>query len=200
MDCDIVLLPNETLAEQAVSVSRDLQRPDTVFTLEDGKFYPHLSLYMVRLKQSDIKNAADTLGKIATAYKTFSLQATHYDQERAYVVVDYETLPELHALQRAVLEAVNPMRDGIMEKDWVRALEATGLAKQNYDTYGYKYVGDLFKPHITLTRFENEELIDESVLPNPSVFSGQFTRLALCELGVSNTCVRKLAEFPLLSA
>ena len=86
-----------------------------------------------------------------------------------------------------------------MDKDKERVLEATGLAKQNYDTYGYKYIGELFSPHITLTRFENEEPADESKLPDMSVFDGRFVKLGLCELGISNTCARKLAEFPLLS-
>lgn len=197
MDCDIVLLPDETVAEQAIAASQALKRPDTVFTLEDGKFYPHLSLYMVRLRERNIETAADALRDLAATHKPFSLHVAHYGQERGYVVVDYDTPPTLHSLQQVVLGAVNPIRDGIMEKDWVRALEATGLAKQNYDTYGYKYVGDLFKPHITLTRFENEDPIDETALPEPSTFDGQFTRLALCELGISNTCVRILADFPL---
>jgi len=115
-------------------------------------------------------------------------------------VVDYQTPPELEALQQLVVGAINPLRDGIMEKDKEHVLEATGIAKQNYDTYGYKYIGELFKPHITLTRFETEEPADESKLPDTSAFDGRFIKLGLYELGISNTCVRKLAEFPLLSA
>jgi hypothetical protein len=90
------------------------------------------------------------------------------------------------------------MRDGIIEKDREHILEAVGLAKSNYDMYGYKYVGELFKPHITLTRFENEVPADESVLPEPSLFSGRFAKIALCELGISNTCVRLLAVSSLI--
>lgn len=197
MDCDIVLLPDEAVTKQAITTSQDLRRPDSIFTLEVGRFYPHLSLYMVRLQQSDIPVVAEKLRQIAADCTSSALKAARYDYERSYVVVDYQTLPELDALQQTVIAAINPLRDGIMEKDRQRVLEATGIAKQNYDAYGYKYVGELFKPHITLTRFENEDPIDETALPEPSTFDGQFTRLALCELGISNTCVRIVADFPL---
>lgn len=195
-----MLLPDDALARQAIVSSQALRRPDSVFTLEDGKYYPHLSLYMLRLKLGDIPAVAESLRQIASTQKSFMLRATHYDQERSYVVVDYQVLTELDALQQVVVGAINLLRDGIMEKDRERTLEATGVAKQNYDTYGYKYIGELFKPHITLTRFENEEPADESKLPKASVFDGRFVKIGLYELGVSNTCVRKLAEFPLLSA
>ena len=111
-----MLLPDETLARQAIVSSQALRRSDSIFTLEDGKFYPHLSLYMVRLKPSDIAQAADRLSQIIATQKPFVLHATHYDQERSYVVIDYQTSPELDALQQTVLDAINPFETAL----WIK--------------------------------------------------------------------------------
>ncbi len=54
---------------------------------------------------------------------------------------------------------------------------ATGLALANFQNYGYKYVGELFRPHITLTRFKEEQPQAEKLLPNLSVFSGEFSKI-----------------------
>lgn len=196
MDCDIVLLPSKDISDKAVTASGLFSR-ESVFTLADGKFYPHLSLYMVRLPEANLATVTDKLRLISTAFSSMNLRTTHYEQGRGYIVVDYETPPQLVTLQQMVLAAINPLRDGIVEKDRQNALEATGLSKENFEQYGYRYIGELFKPHITLTRFEDEQPHDESALPDLHTFDGAFMSIGLFELGISNTCARKLAEFSL---
>ena len=76
--------------------------------------------------------------------------------------------------------------------------DAEGLKLENLQKYGYPAIGDLFRPHITLTRLEehNPKVLD--LLPQDiSTFSGVFDRLGLFEMGENGTCIRKIAEFPL---
>lgn len=197
MDCDVVLLPDITVAQKAITASKQLGTLGSLFELEDGKYFPHVSLYMMRLRFEDTSQVEELLHKLATETKSETWKALKYGFSRGYVIVDYEVTRQTSILQQQVIQAVNPLRDGILAKDRDSIKEATGLALQNYETYGYKYVGELFHPHITLTRFSEDREDAEKLLPEISEFDGSFTKLGLFELGKNNTCVQQLAVFEL---
>jgi hypothetical protein len=194
---DIVLLPCEALAQKAIALSRRLKQYETLFTLEDGTYYPHASFYMVQLKTGDVDSVKKLLADIAAQSSPFDLVADRYDQALGFIDAEYRRTDVLDQLQTAVINAINPIRDGMREKDKVRMLEAEGLTLENYKQYGYRYVGKLFRPHLSITRFTDERSIDITDLPRPSELSGMFDRLGLFEMGDNGTCVRKIAEFTL---
>lgn len=96
-----------------------------------------------------------------------------------------------------VVNAINPIRDGMRVKDIARLPETTGIVRENLEKYGYRGVGELFRPHMTLARFAESKEIDVSVLPDIDELSGQFVKLGLFEMGDNGACVRTLAEFNL---
>lgn len=197
LPCDIVLLPSKKLAQQATATSQTLEQHGTLFTLEEGKYYPHVSLYMTQLKVADLAIITTLLAQIASQTTVFNLTATRYDQAHGFIDAEYQRNQKIDALQQAVITAINPLRDGMREKDKARMLEATGLALENFRRYGYKYVGDFFRPHMSLTKFSNQLSFDTTQLPPVSYFSGTFDSLGLFEMGNHGTCIRKLMEFTL---
>lgn len=195
--CDVVILPNDDLAEKAIMASRALEPLGSLFTLEIGKYYPHSSLYMSQLNKGDLTNIQKLLSAVAAKTSSLKLTASRFYQSENYIDVEYGKTERLAELQKQVIAALNPVRDGMREKDKARMLEATGLALDNFKNYGYKYVGELFRPHITFTRFSQEQADAEKLLPDLSDFDGTFTRIGLFEMGDNGTCVRKIAEFDL---
>ncbi len=79
-------------------------------------------------------------------------------------------------------------------------LEATGLALDNFKQFGWNSIGALYRPHMTLTRFNNQQTDPEALLPDVAGLSGTFTRLGLFEMGDNGTAVRKIAEFELIGS
>lgn len=71
--CNVLLLPDDELAAKAVTASRSLEPYGTLFTLEDDKIYPHVSVYMFQLKSEDIPKVKELLAGIAA--KTRQLAA-----------------------------------------------------------------------------------------------------------------------------
>lgn len=197
LPCDVVILPNDELANKAISASQKLAPLGGLFTLEIGKYFPHASLYMLQLKEDDLENVKSLLAEIASKTSILNLKASNYEQKEAYVDVEYARNEQTDSLQQQVVATLNPIRDGMREKDKARMLEATGLALENFQNYGYKYVGELFRPHITFTRFGNEQPTAQELLPELATFNGTFTKLGLFEMGDNGTCVRKIAEFDL---
>jgi uncharacterized protein DUF1045 len=195
--CDIVILPSAELAQKAIALSQQLRQHGTLFTLKDGAYFPHASLYMTQLKIADLDKVKTILADIAANTPQLDLTATRYDQAEGFIDADYARTETLDRLQMTVVEAINPIRDGMREKDKARMLATTGKARENLEKYGYRGVGGLFRPHITFTRFADGQPIDTGALPKPSEFSDKFIKLGLFEMGDNGTCVRKIAEFEL---
>lgn len=195
--CDIVILPSDELAQKLIAASGALCTQSPLFTLDGVSFYPHASLYMTQLKMDDLDKAKELLSGIAGNTAVFTLTASRYDQIMGFLDAEYERTEQLDGLQQAVIDVINPIRDGMREKDKARMLEATGLARENFEKYGYKSVGELFRPHATITRFADEGMTDVALLPDPAYFSGQFTRIGLFEMGDNGTCIREIASYNL---
>jgi 2'-5' RNA ligase len=193
--CDVVLLPSDELARKAVEASEKLQQLGSYFTLEIGKFWPHLSVYMVQLKIEDISKAEELLSNIANKTSGFELSAERYHQSHNYFDAEYQKIEQLRNLQQIVVEALNPLRIGVPETEKAGLVNATGLVLENFKKYGWKSVGELYRPHLTLARFKEEQAESEKLLPGVSGFSGQFPSLGLFEMSEGGTAVRKIAEF-----
>lgn len=198
LPCDVVILPSSELAEKAMRASKLLEPYGSLFTLETGKYFPHASLYMLQLKEADLYQVKELLAGIANDFNNLRLDAERFYQAQCYVDVEYGKEEQLVRLQREVVDALNPIRDGMREKDKPRMLEATGFALANFEQYGYKYIGELFRPHITFTRLSEEKSDIEAVLPALNNFDGTFTRIGLFEMGDNGTCVRQIGSWNLL--
>lgn len=202
LPCDVVLLPSSELANKAIEASKATKQFESFFTLEDGKFYPHMSLYMFQLDEADISKVGEVLTRIAKDTKTISAKATTYSLGTGfgvgYVDPEYEVTEELSRLQNKVVEAVNPIRAGMRESDIKKMQDAEGIKLDNLKKHGYPAIGELFRPHITLTRLkEHNPKVLELLPQDVTTFSGVFDRLGFFEMGENGTCIRKIAEFPL---
>lgn len=196
--CDVVILPSPLLADIAISASQRLAQFDNLFVLEDGKYYPHASLYMLQLKTEDLDKARTLLSNIARATTPLQLTANRYDHTEGFIDAEYQTTSELAGLQNDVIKVLNSIRDGMREKDRARMQEANGLALENYQHYGYKHVGELFRPHMTLSRLSSNNDTALQVLGDIRAFDGIFLKLGLFEMGDNGTCIRKLGKWQLL--
>lgn len=202
LPCDLVLLPSTELASKAIEASKATEQFESFFTLEDGKFYPHMSLYMFQLNEPDISKIEEVLAGIAEDTNVISATATAYRLGEGfgvgYVDPEYKVTDELRALQNKVVEAVNPIRAGMRESDIAKMQDAKGVKLENLQKYGYPAIGELFRPHITLTRLKKHNPGVLEFLPKDiSTFNGVFDRIGLFEMGSNGTCIRKIAEYEL---
>ncbi len=194
--CNIVIRPELNVARRAVELSRRLQQShDTLFTLQDGAYFPHVSLYMVQLKVANLDRVSNLLEGLAAKTLLPNLRATKYVQVDSYIDVEYERTKMLEELQMAVVDTINPIRDGMRQKDKERMLESTGKVRESLEKYGYRSVGELYRPHLTFTRFaDGQPMVTMGTLPPTEEYSGDFSILGLFEMGENGTCVRLISE------
>lgn len=202
--CNIVLLPSQEQAELAAQASRILAPQGSLFTLNNHNFYAHASLYMFEMSIASQDDCVAALEQLSQQAPAQHLQQDGYFYQdtghgKGYVDIAYSRNDTVDGLQMQVVELFNTLRAGMREKDKIKMADATGLALENLQNYGYPAIGELFRPHITLTKFPIEIEPDLTVLPPATVFDGSFTHLGLFEMGSNGTCIRKVAEFDLLA-
>lgn len=200
--CDIVLLPSEQQAKLAVEASQALSPQGALFTLDNQNFYAHASLYMFQMDTSNQDECIAALKSIAeqTAIQRLEQDGYVYTDSgfgKGYVDVTYKRNSEVDGLQDQVVAVFNTLRAGMRERDIAKMADATGVKLENLQKYGYPAIGELFRPHITLTKFPAEIEPDLTVLPSSEIFDGVFDRIGLFEMGPNGTCIRKIAEFNL---
>jgi hypothetical protein len=200
--CDIVLLPSQEQAQLASQASQLLSPQGSLFALDNQNFYAHASLYMFQMNSSDQATCVAALQELASQTTVQHLLQDGYFYQnsgfgKGYVDIAFSRNKEVDGLQTSVINTFNKLRAGMREKDKAKMVDATGLKLENLQRYGYPAVGELFRPHITLTKFPVETEPDLSVLPSPTVFNGEFDQIGLFEMGQNGTCIRKIAAFHL---
>src|SRR4030095_4919861 len=160
LPCDIAIIPNDELLQKAIKFSAQLRSYGTLFTLKNDSYFPHISLYMTQIKTDNMETINRLLRDIAAKVAPINLIAYRYFQPRGYIDAEYKRTESLDTLQELVVEAINPVRDGRLKNDEANLLDATGQARDNLKKYGYRFVGELFRPHLTFTRFQNGQSID----------------------------------------
>lgn len=203
LPCDIVLLPNEEQAQIAAQASQTLSSRGSLFTLDNQNFYAHASLYMFQMNLTNQDACIEALQRLAQHLQVQRLTQDDYFYQdtgfgRGYIDIAFARNLEVDSLQDQVIATFNTLRGDMRESDKQKMTDATGLKLENLQKYGYPSIGELFRPHITLTKFPPEIEPDLSVLPPASSFSGGFNRIGLFEMGANGTCIRKISEFSLL--
>lgn len=194
---DVVLVPPKHIAAKAIEVSRQLESLGTKFTLQDGVLFPHLSLYIVQLDDSNLDKVQTILQKIAQKTAAIEMNPKGYSCIMDFLFLEYETNAKVRKLHEAVVGEIAPLRDGMPPKDRARLATLPDKQKKSLEQFGWRFAGDLYQAHISITKFNYKQNINSLKLPDTASFAGQFDILGLFEVGENGTCTRQVAEFKL---
>ena|SRR3989344_5967750 len=197
---DIVLLPDIKITKESLRLSNSLKNHGVYFTLNNQSYFSHVSIYMLQLSDDGLKKAINFLTEFSKTINNIEAIAHSFNYTDGYFDLEYLKTDEISKLQEKIISELNPVRDGLREKDKQRLASADDETKANITEYGFRSVGKLFYPHLTFTRFKNDQksILDE--LPSKEEFGGKFVGLGIFEIGDNGTCVKlvkkwKLARF-----
>jgi|SRR3989344_1873330 len=194
---DVVLCPDQELSQRTLELSTGLSEAGTYFTLNQKTHNPHLSLYMLQLDEEGLSEALSLLSGIAAETQTVTAVARHYHYSHDYLDVEYVKSDALSNLQERIIQSLNSVRDGLREKDAERLATATGEERENILKYGYRSVGNQFAPHLTFTRFTDDQSGIISTLPSPDTFNGRYSSLGIFKMGEHGTCIEPVNSWQL---
>lgn len=195
---DIAIIPPSSIAQQAISMSQELQPFGAFFVLDDKIYRPHISLYHVPLTEKVLSTVIQILAKIAAQTKPFFLgQDTYYPDQGVWIGVRYIADKAILDLHTTVIAAIKEYR---AEQDDIRYLERwpelSPARRKNIEECGWSDAFAYYSPHISFTKLKQPQADVLAHLPHRD-FSFFAERIGLYELGKHGTCVELVADFKL---
>ena len=160
---------------------------------------PHLTLYQFPILIDKISVATKLLAEIARGFEVFTMTPTRYNfnKHEGSLEILYKNTPTLAKLQEKVLEALNPLRGGLLIEKDPGGNDVTSMVDSNEHVYkfGFGESLDKFKPHVTLNWFDEDvEGFEENNMPEllPTLNEVKFPNISIYIMGPNGTCVQNL--------
>ncbi|MDP9844854.1 hypothetical protein J2853_004065 [Streptosporangium lutulentum] len=205
---DAVLLPGADVNARSVRMSEwCTELAPTEFVLRADGLYPHISLYMANFASAQLGAVLEELGQVSERTSEIPLEADRFaGNDQGMFELFYRKTEAITRLQEEIIAGLDPLRVGLRERDPVgrvladHRLVAPPVARANLDRHGYDEIGELFRPHITVTRFQRrDQRVPPDLLPPAESFDEVYRTLALCVMGEHGTCTEVVETFELAS-
>ena len=193
---DVVLLPDEAMANKAIEVNADLVKKfGNKIVLNKENCLPHISMAMGCLEETYITSVEKVLREIANEtllpdLRVVGIQTSENSKGETVSVFEVEKTPQLQSLHEKVMEKLAPYLTSDVTEDMMYGNEDVAASTLLWiKNYRQKSSFENFFPHITIGygQVENQVL--------PETFSA--SQLALCHLGNHCTCRKILVSIGL---
>jgi len=192
---DVVLLPDEAMAEKVIEVNRQLvEEFGAEIVLNKESYLPHISLAMGCVDEKEVVSIEKILRSIAERqglgdFTVIGIRTTGSGSE-AVSVFEIERTSELQSLHKEVMEKLAGYLSSDVSADMIYGGEEVAESTLRWiEDYREKSSFANFLPHITVGYGEIEGG------PFPIKFTA--SKLALCHLGNHCTCREVLVSIEL---
>lgn len=195
---NVAIIPSADVSAAAVMLSEELQTSGGIFHLDGINRLAHLTLYMARFARCDLVGAQAALSAVSGGLSSIRLTQTGYFvTPGGYYEISYLRSPPLLDTHDKVTRALRALRfsPGHPPVENYFGVYSSGQQESARET-GYDLAGDLYRPHITLTRFG--DVPDPNVLPRAKGdLSFTATKIGLFQADSMGAARRLIAEFDL---
>lgn len=179
---NVCIIPDEKVSKSCEEISQSLNSEGVMFTLGGDKF-SHMTVFMARFANENIDKVVKSAEQAVVSVQSFDCEHTGYFMtEGRYLEISYRKSPFFMQLHEALIEGLadlrldpgNPYEEGYFTP-------YTQEQRHNAEETGYDLARSLYRPHITLTRYEEGKV--------PRLFPA-FPEVNL-SFGLSKVCVYK---------
>ncbi len=203
---DIIILPDNKTSEQARLLGSLVgKKYESLFTLEDRGFTPHITIYQFQCPTKNYTTLKERLKELSASLRPLSIKVEGYEPHSNFIFWNVFRDTALMELHKRVLEVSNQLREGLLLphilpdcSGYVGGSSFTREQKEAVMKYGAVYTGELFKPHITLARIARIEQAEEAAKSLPGA-RAEFPIAELClgKMGPHGTVLEILERSPL---
>lgn len=196
------LLPCE-VHQSAVSLSTEIsKRFKTIFTLGDRESVPHVTIYFNEYPKSNIDNILESANVLAEEFGRTKVEFTRFCTGRGYIDMGIGLSKQLVMIHKRSVKLLFPQLKTHLREKYLESSEKYSLysekQKRNIKRYGHPDVMDLYRPHVTLTRLENEDdakdLVAELKWP---IKNCVLDSIGVFEMGEHGSCQRLIKKLKL---
>jgi 2'-5' RNA ligase len=199
---NIAIKPPEKVAEKVMAANSETGNKYKVdFALDGINYYPHLTLYHVECPEKNLENIFQTLEKLLPKLGRIKLAFREVGREQISVSVYFSLSQEIRDFHEKIIEKINPLRDGRIRDKYRELGQVSNLTseqKENILKYGHPELMNLYKPHITIARLE-DEVTAEKAVNEIKWEASEFIvdKISVFRSGKHGTCVEIIKEFSL---
>src|SRR5256885_4100862 len=194
---NISALPPKPVADTISNLSIDLGRRGGLFEVDGVERHPHMTLYMARFPNSEIDAVLDHMRHLAAAFPRVRVKHTgFFFTPGNYYEVSYGRTDDLLTLHQSILNRLYRLRysprDPVVEEYFA---PYSAEQRANAVKWGYDLAGELFRPHITITRFSRPPSFH---LPDPPEdLSFEVARIGIFDADGLGAATKHLGTFEL---
>lgn len=190
------------VSEAIIDLSQRFNKDPMLYPIIDGvDFYPHVTIYFADFPNRNFEKIIETTKKLVRDIQRQKLIFKELTASRRYIDVEFEKSKSLQQIHETALKAINPFRKGYLRekyKDESYLERCNETEKENIVKYGYRNAMSLYRPHITITRFETVLQVKEAMNKIKwDIPEFEVDTLAVYEMGEHGTCKRELESFQL---
>lgn len=195
---NVCIVPPPSVGDQCVTLSQSVASPDTLFSLDGKDTFAHMTVYMARFDQSEVSQVVEEAKKVAESAGNLLCEHTGYFMTAGrYLEASYRKTDEFLALQEAFIEKLKAYRKNPThpyQEDYFAPY--TAGQRKNAEETGYDLAYELYRPHITLTRYAEGKVPQVFPALGAAALSFPLGTLCVYEANENGAVFRKLAEFP----
>lgn len=193
---NVCVIPDSAVGDACIQLSQSLGSDATMFRLGDGKF-AHMTVYMARFSNDVLDQVAENVKKVLASITAFPCIHTGYFMTAGrYLEASYQKSDNFMNLHEAIISAVsdlryqpgNPFEEGFFTP-------YTAEQQQNAKETGYDLARNLYRPHITLTRYK-QGMVPEALPVFPEVkLSFDLATVAVYKADENGAIYEEIATF-----
>jgi hypothetical protein len=195
---NVAIIPSAEVSAAAVMLSQALHTSGGIFQLDGVNRFAHLTLYMSRFARSELVAAKAALSAVSGSLNSIRLtQNGYFVTSGGYYEISYLRSPSLLNAHDKVTRTLRTLRfsPGHPPVENYFGIYSR-MQQENARKTGYDLAGDLYRPHITLTRFD--DVPDVNMLPTAKGdLSFMATRIGLFQADSMGAARKLIAEFDL---
>jgi len=194
---NVCVIPSQDVGNQCIQLSQSLKSESTMFVLDGKSKFAHMTVFMARFANNEISNVLNATEKALKNANSFLCEHTGYFMTAGrYLEVSYRRSKEFMGLHELLIDSLkdyrikpnNPFEEGYFTP-------YTEEQQKNAKETGYDLARNLYRPHITLTRYKEGEVPKVFPAFAPAELSFQLSKVCIYKADDNGAVYEKLSEF-----
>ena len=194
---NVCVIPSDQVGAECVNVSQSLKSDGTMFVLDGVTKFPHMTVYMARVANEQVPNVVEAAGSLIEGIQSFTCKHTGYFMTKGrYFEASYEKSSSFVAFHEKLISQLkgyrinpgNPFEEGYFTP-------YTAEQQKNAKETGYDLAHELFRPHVTLTRYHEGKMPEINPETPPTDLSFNLWKICVYKADDNGAVYEKLAEF-----
>lgn len=194
---NVCVIPSDQVGEECVKLSQSLKSDSTLFVLDGKNKFAHMTVFMVRFDNNQIPQVVNAVeNALKNAHEFFCQHTGYFMTAGRYLEASYAKSKEFMNLHELLIDTLKGYRINLgdpFEEGYFTPY--TQEQQRNARETGYDLAYNLYRPHITLTRYKKGEVPRIFPAFAPAELSFQLSRVCVYKADDNGAVYEKLGEF-----